>query len=282
MYTIIGGDGREYGPVTADQVRSWIAAGRANKETRVKAVGTDEWRTLADFPEFAGPPHAGAAEGPATAGTGSAAAVPAVAAAATAPRPSKLDIAGCYERSWSLLKANFWPLLGASLLMSFIYASLGYTLLQGLFIVTPFFGGVLLAGMYFFILRKVRGQPATIGDLFAGFTKAFVSLFVAGLLFWIFVPAGLCCFLIPGIYLMVAYTFTWLLAVDKGLGFWDAMETSRKVVTRHWWSVFGLLLLGIPFILLGIAALGVGIFVTIPLVLGAVAYAYEDLCNPQR
>ena len=33
MYTIIGGDGKEYGPVTAEQIRSWIAAGRANLET---------------------------------------------------------------------------------------------------------------------------------------------------------------------------------------------------------------------------------------------------------
>lgn len=54
MYTIIGGDGKEYGPVTADQVRSWIAAGRANLDTRAKFLGTDEWRRLADFPDFTG------------------------------------------------------------------------------------------------------------------------------------------------------------------------------------------------------------------------------------
>jgi uncharacterized RDD family membrane protein YckC len=52
MFTIIGGDGREYGPVSADQVRSWITAGRANLETKAKAAGTDEWRRLGDFVEF--------------------------------------------------------------------------------------------------------------------------------------------------------------------------------------------------------------------------------------
>lgn len=55
MFTIIGGDGKEYGPVTAAQVRAWIAAGRANLQTKAKAMGSDEWRTLADFPEFSGP-----------------------------------------------------------------------------------------------------------------------------------------------------------------------------------------------------------------------------------
>jgi uncharacterized RDD family membrane protein YckC len=52
MYTIIGGDGKEYGPVPADQVRSWLTAGRANLDTQVKVFGTNEWKRLRDFPEF--------------------------------------------------------------------------------------------------------------------------------------------------------------------------------------------------------------------------------------
>src|ERR1035438_6438097 len=64
MYTIIGGDGKEYGPVTADQIRAWIAGGRANLDTKVKALGTDEWKRIADFPELAGSGAAGAAPPP--------------------------------------------------------------------------------------------------------------------------------------------------------------------------------------------------------------------------
>jgi uncharacterized RDD family membrane protein YckC len=58
MFTIIGGDGKEYGPVSADQIRGWIAAGRANLDTKAKAVGTEDWRRLAEFPDFSagGPP----------------------------------------------------------------------------------------------------------------------------------------------------------------------------------------------------------------------------------
>ena len=55
MFIIIGGDGREYGPVTADQVRAWINGGRANLETRAKQAGANEWRRLGDFPEFGAP-----------------------------------------------------------------------------------------------------------------------------------------------------------------------------------------------------------------------------------
>ena len=73
MFTIIGGDGKEYGPATADQIRSWITAGRASLETKARAVGSEEWRPLRDYAEFSGstpsfPPGAGI---PPVSGTGS-------------------------------------------------------------------------------------------------------------------------------------------------------------------------------------------------------------------
>jgi hypothetical protein len=52
MYRIIGADGREYGPITADQMRQWIAENRANAATRVLAEGSTEWKPLASLPEF--------------------------------------------------------------------------------------------------------------------------------------------------------------------------------------------------------------------------------------
>jgi hypothetical protein len=53
MYRIIGADGREYGPVTADQVREWITEGRVNSQTRVLAEGTAQWKPLTEYLEFA-------------------------------------------------------------------------------------------------------------------------------------------------------------------------------------------------------------------------------------
>jgi TM2 domain-containing membrane protein YozV len=52
MYKIIGADGREYGPVTTEQLRQWIREGRANAQTKAQAEGGTDWRTLADFPEL--------------------------------------------------------------------------------------------------------------------------------------------------------------------------------------------------------------------------------------
>jgi len=54
MYRIIGADGREYGPATAEELRQWIAEGRVNNQTRIQAEGTTDWKTLADYPELTG------------------------------------------------------------------------------------------------------------------------------------------------------------------------------------------------------------------------------------
>lgn len=53
MYKIIGADGKEYGPITANQLRQWVTQGRANAQTRMRLEGESEWRPLAAFPEFA-------------------------------------------------------------------------------------------------------------------------------------------------------------------------------------------------------------------------------------
>ena len=51
MYKIVGGDNKEYGPVTTEQVREWIVQNRANANTIVSFEG-GPWKPLSSFPEF--------------------------------------------------------------------------------------------------------------------------------------------------------------------------------------------------------------------------------------
>jgi hypothetical protein len=52
-YTIIGGDKKEYGPVTSEEVRQWLAEGRLDSQSLVRSENDTEWRPLSTFPEFA-------------------------------------------------------------------------------------------------------------------------------------------------------------------------------------------------------------------------------------
>ena len=52
MYKIIGADGKEYGPGTADELRVWIAEGRLSGQSYVCGESSSEWKPLSAFPEF--------------------------------------------------------------------------------------------------------------------------------------------------------------------------------------------------------------------------------------
>jgi len=52
-YTIIGGDSKQYGPVTGEEIRQWIAEGRLDGRSLARSENDTEWRPLAAFPEFA-------------------------------------------------------------------------------------------------------------------------------------------------------------------------------------------------------------------------------------
>jgi prepilin-type processing-associated H-X9-DG protein len=52
MFKIIGGDGKEYGPISAETLRDWLRQGRVNGSTRVLPEDSGSWvelRSLADF-----------------------------------------------------------------------------------------------------------------------------------------------------------------------------------------------------------------------------------------
>ena len=53
MYVIVGGDGKEYGPVSGADLRQWISEDRLNARSLVKAESDAEFRPLSTFPEFA-------------------------------------------------------------------------------------------------------------------------------------------------------------------------------------------------------------------------------------
>jgi hypothetical protein len=56
MYKILGGDGKEYGPVSTETLRQWVNEGRANAQTQVQLEGSVGWTALGMLSEFAGSP----------------------------------------------------------------------------------------------------------------------------------------------------------------------------------------------------------------------------------
>ncbi len=51
-YYMIGGDGKEYGPVTATQLRQWLAEGRANGQTQIRPAEGGAYTDLGSVSEL--------------------------------------------------------------------------------------------------------------------------------------------------------------------------------------------------------------------------------------
>jgi uncharacterized membrane protein len=312
MFNIVGADSKEYGPVTADQLRQWIREGRANAQTRVRTEGADEWRVLGDLEEF----EEVLGRRPET--------VPPVGAYSALPsdileRDYELDIGACVSQGAELLKEKFGIVFGVTAIYLLIQGAI-----QGLASI-PFIGpvfslgslfvvGQLLAGTYLVILKVLRGQPAEVGELFVGFKATYAQLLLTYLIMTLLIAlaalpgalvmgvpvvimlnresvdavlmtiavVGFFVLLLPVVYLSVVYSFSLALVIDKGVGFWQALETSRKVVNKHWFMVFGLLLVIGLINVVGILLCCVGLFLSMPLGFAALMYAYETLFSARE
>ncbi len=307
MYKIIGADGKEYGPVNSDQVRQWVREGRANAQTRVQPEGSTDWIALGELAGFEDVLGRRAETVPPV---GAYSALP----ADVLTRDYELDIGACVSRGADLLKSQFGVVFGAAAIYLLIQGAISG--LGSIPFIGPIFSlgslfvmGQLLAGVYVVILKSLRTQPTEVGEVFVGFKTAYVQLLlcyivvalltglaaipgavliavpvvimvqkeaVDALLLALAVLGGFV-LLLPVLYLSVIWLFSLPLVIDKGLGFWPAMETSRKVVSKHWWSVFGLVIVIGLINVVGVLLCCVGVFLSFPLGIVAVMCAYETL-----
>jgi hypothetical protein len=290
MFTIIGGDGKEYGPVPASQINAWISNGRANLQTRAKKLGDDEtWKTLGNFPEFSpdlviSPPSLANEAAILSAPVG-----PRALANDLLARAPKLAIGDCLSRGWDLWMSQFGRFLLAYLIIIPLSVALALVQVDSLPIATMIFGGVFTAGMYRYALKLLHGEPTAVSDLFAGFTEAPGALILAGVAIALFImtfalltSAGFLFCIVPALYFGIAWTFTYPLILEKKLPFVPAMEVSRRVITRNWWRMLLLMTAAALFSLIGITALFIGIFLTLPISLCVLTCAYDSLFNQKN
>jgi hypothetical protein len=309
MYRIIGGDGREYGPVTGDSIRQWVLQNRANAKTLVRADDSADWRPLGEIPEFASsfgapPPQPSDAPPPppppAAPAAPAAPADPAAVTAQFAGRDYHLGIGDAIGGAFRVLGINYWQAVGVTFLVMLCIVVSQFIPIVGILaslLLTQVFNG----GLYFYYVKMSRGEATVVGDGFSGFSLAFGQLVLLSLVMnlliaivllplalpivgmvlwqwnpWVMVPLAIVLAL-PVIYLNIAWMLAPILVVDRGLEFWDAMELSRKVVSKHWFKVFFTLFLAGLIASLGIIGLGIGLIFTLPISFATIAVVYATL-----
>ena len=122
----------------------------------------------------------------------------------------------------------------------------------------------IMAGIMMMAINYSRGETLEFKSIF-NYYHLMGKLALAGILIYIMTVIGFILLILPGIYLSIAYIFTFPLIVDKGMNVWDAMELSRKSVTKHWFKIFGLFLILTLFMVVGILTFGIGLIWAVPL-----------------
>lgn len=105
----------------------------------------------------------------------------------------------------------------------------------------------------------------------------FLSYIIAQVAVGIAVLIGLVLLIIPGLIIAAAFLFTPYLIMDKGYGPFEAMAASRRMTEGHRVRLILLMFAIVLFNLVGALALGVGLFITVPVSMLAVTHAYRML-----
>ena len=90
----------------------------------------------------------------------------------------------------------------------------------------------------------------------------------------------LCC--LPAIFFAVNWIFALPLVADRQMGAGAALKTSWKQVLRHWWQIFGLVVLVGLLNVAGLLLCCVGLLFTIPLGMAATMVAYEVIFTRKK
>ncbi len=205
---------------------------------------------------------------------------------AIANRDYRVNISNYFSNGWDLFKQYALPFVGyfiLTILIAGALSALPYPLgldfsreRSGGGIVANILSPVLSAGMFIVAFKLEKGQSVTFSDFFRGFNN-FLQIFLVNLVAGLLTFVGLILLVIPGIYLAVSYFFAMPLVLEKRFEFWTALETSRKLVTKQWFSIFGFgFLIGL-LNFAGALLCGLGLLVTVPWSICIIVSAYTDI-----
>ena len=205
-------------------------------------------------------------------------------------------------RAWRLFMENAGPfLLFATIIIAFnifielLPRTVGFMGPLTVFLINAIFLFPFLGGMFIVAARRLKNKETDFSYFFKGF-EYFIPLatqgiiihaIVGGLLFgayWIsisyasFEYALLSMLLLSAaIYFAVAYLFCYMLLIDRKMGPWEAMEASRRIISRRWLAFLGIAAIMLALEVVGALLLIVGLIPATALSLCILTVAYDDV-----
>lgn len=207
----------------------------------------------------------------------------------------QLSTRSIISEAWEKTKGTKWTIhlamsiyFGIAILLAIAAAIPTFIIPEGIFlktiiqlsmmaITTPLWAGIYMIGLRCSVNAPIRA------DQVLDYFSIILPLLGLYLLKSVLILVGFGLLIIPGIYLSVAYMLAIPLVADRNLGIWEALETSRKAITKHWFPIFRLTLLIILINFIAIIPLGLGLIWTAPMSVIAFGILYRNIfgCSQQ-
>jgi hypothetical protein len=202
----------------------------------------------------------------------------------------------CVKEGFEHIKSDYWLLFAVTLVGALIGGVTMYVLF-----------GAMVCGVFYTYLKKIDGFPVTFDDLWKGMQYIGPGLIVTLviivplIIYYIWVYISLVGALVAGaslgdsgaivgliaavvidvviVVLLVCFhtllMFTFPLIVDRGLGPIQAMKVSARAVLKNMGGVVGMIGVNFALVMVGYAALCVGVYFVIPIMMAGNVMAYR-------
>ncbi|HHM21151.1 MAG TPA: hypothetical protein ENJ20_03915 [Bacteroidetes bacterium] len=218
------------------------------------------------------------------------------------------------SRGFDIVKKDWGAFLGFTLIFFLITIVVSIIPFIGSFAYNLFIGPPLVVGYYIVAHNLWNGRTTKFSDFFKGFDyigQLALTALVQGLIILVcFIPFILALWksglvewyvealsdpmafrgnlpptvewwhyllLLPVFYFSIAYSWSYLFVAFYKMSFWDALESSRKLITRQWFLVFVFMIVAFFIMMAGVLALCIGILFTLPAFYCMIYAAFADV-----
>ena len=134
----------------------------------------------------------------------------------------------------------------------------------------------MLVGLHVMALKSVDAEIPRVGDLFASVARGPAYLLALSI-YCLAVSGGLVLVIVPGIYLAIRYCLFAQVITDTSASALSALRKAAALARGNWASLGALFLIAFFLNIAGMALLGIGLIISFPVSLLAIAGFYRSL-----
>jgi hypothetical protein len=191
-----------------------------------------------------------------------------------------------FQTGWRLFKSHASVFVVSMLLLFLSWVvlevavvflhRLGLAVWSVLHLVWLFLFAGMLVGLHVMALKSVDGQIPRVGDLFASLERGPTYLLALGI-YCLAVSGGLVLLIVPGIYLAIRYCLFAQVITDTTASAMLALRKAATLARGNWLELGAFFLIAFLLNIAGMAVLGIGLLISFPVSLLAIAGFYRSL-----